>query len=79
MSTPSITIAFDPTITVSYGYYECVTCHVKFYIGGARCCPHINDPLIYHYGPQEKSKLDEGRNPGLSPGYLLDLYKASAA
>lgn len=78
MSAP-VTIAFDPTITGSYGYLECTTCHVKYYIGGDRCCRHTNDPLIYYYGPKEKARLDKGEDPGLSPGFLRQLYKSTPA
>lgn len=58
-------LEFDPSITLSYGYWRCDPCGSRFYGGGPaihdkKDCPNKDKeytPLVYCFGPKEVRDL----------------------
>lgn len=51
---------YDPTHTLSYGYWVCPHCKSSFYGGGPAlhergCTEKGYSGCVYHYGPNEKT------------------------
>ncbi len=82
-------LAYDPSHTISYGYWTCPTCKTSFYGGGETM--HMKDctnreqgynACVYSFGPKEVEKVKEyakrygdDSDPPFSEFTMADLKK----